>query len=131
MSSKKTKGIGMDIFSSINSIRTQSDSNVDYTPKTHARTATEIQKVNEHIEEKKSKEEIKKELQQVIEELNRAMNPLNTDLKFKFNDKIKELTVQVIDKKTNEVIREFPPKEALRLMEKMRELVGMLFDKKG
>jgi flagellar protein FlaG len=121
----------MDIFSSINSIRTKTDANVDYTPKTHSKTVTEIQKANEHIEEKKSKDEIKKELQKVITELNKAMNPLNTALKFKFNDKIDELTVQVIDKKTNEVIREFPPKEALRLMEKMRELVGMLFDKKG
>jgi flagellar protein FlaG len=37
----------------------------------------------------------------------------------------------VIDKKNNKVIREFPPREALKLMEKMRELVGMLFDRKG
>jgi len=34
-------------------------------------------------------------------------------------------------KKNHEVIRESPPKDAIKLMEKMRELVGMLFDKKG
>jgi len=33
--------------------------------------------------------------------------------------------------KNNRVIREYPPKEALELMEKMREIVGLLFDKKG
>ena len=37
----------------------------------------------------------------------------------------------VIDMKNNKVIREYPPKEALELMEKMREIVGLLFDKKG
>ncbi|GAX87220.1 flagellar protein FlaG [Lebetimonas natsushimae] len=82
-------------------------------------------------DKKIEKKELKKELQKVVEELNKALNPLNTSLKFKFNDKIDFLTVQVVDTKTNETIREFPPKEALRLMEKMREIVGMLFDKKG
>jgi len=127
----------MDIFSGIKNIQ-----NNQYEPnmlknqdihkikpdKTQVEKNNEIQK---HQIDKKSKDEIRKELQKIVEELNREMNPLNIDLKFKFNDKIDELTVMVIDKKTNEVIREFPPKEALRLMEKMRELVGMLFDKKG
>ena len=91
---------------------------------------TLTEKVNEQ-NEKINKKELKKELQKIVEELNKALNPLNTTLKFKFNDKIDFLTVKVIDTKTNEVIREFPPKEALKLMEKMREIVGMLFDKKG
>jgi len=127
----------MDIFSGIKNIQTNHyEPNTLKNQSTHKIQSdkTQIEKNNEiqkHQIEKKSKEEIKKELQKIVEELNREMNPLNIDLKFKFNDKIDELTVMVIDKKTNEVIREFPPKEALRLMEKMRELVGMLFDKKG
>lgn len=91
---------------------------------------TLTQKVQEQ-DNKIDKKELKKELQKIVEELNKALNPLNTSLKFEFNDKIDFLTVKVVDTKTNETIREFPPKEALRLMEKMREIVGMLFDKKG
>jgi flagellar protein FlaG len=91
---------------------------------------TLIQKIEDR-DEKIDKKELKKELQKIIEELNKALNPLNTSLKFQFNDKIDFLTVKVVDTKTNETIREFPPKEALKLMEKMREIVGMLFDKKG
>jgi len=91
---------------------------------------TLTEKINEQ-NKKVDKKELKKELQKIVEELNKALNPLNTSLKFKFNDKIDFLTVKVVDTKTNETIREFPPKEALKLMEKMRELVGMLFDKKG
>jgi flagellar protein FlaG len=91
---------------------------------------TLTQKVEDQIDQK-DKKELKKELQKVIEELNKALNPLNTTLKFQFNDKVDTLTVKVVDTKTNETIREFPPKEALKLMEKMREIVGMLFDKKG
>ena len=132
----------MDIFSGIKNIHSKNYENLsnvtnakhsdnvstNITHKTLTEKSNEIQKVDL---DKKTKEEIKKELQRITEELNRAMNPLNTDIKFHFNDKVDELVVKVIDKKNNEVIREFPPKEALKLMEKMKELVGMLFDKKG
>ncbi|NPA88218.1 flagellar protein FlaG [Caminibacter pacificus] len=117
----------MDIFSSINVVAKK----MDYTTVKPTNDVNHVQKMSEHLQDKKSKEEIQKELQQVVEELNKAMNPLNTDLKFRFNDKVDELVVEVVDKKSDQVIREFPPKEALKLMEKMRELVGMLFDKKG
>ena len=122
----------MDIFSGIKNISNKIQSPVENSMNVKKdNQIKEIEKIEKNNIEQKSKEEIKKELQKVIEELNKAMNPLNIDLKFKFNDKIDELTVLVIDKKDNKVIREFPPKEALKLMEKMRELVGMLFDKKG
>ena len=123
----------MDIFSGIRNIQsTTYDKQVDNIKHNNEHMShKKTEEIQKDIIEKKSKDEIKKELQRVVAELNEAMNPLNTDLEFKYNAKVEELTVQVIDKKNNRVIREFPPKEALRLMEKMRELVGMLFDKKG
>jgi flagellar protein FlaG len=119
----------MDIFSGIHNVTRKYDVQNTEMPKKNVHLEKPAQ-TDEHFKNK-SKDEIKKELQKVIEDLNRAMNPLNQDLKFQFNDKVDELVVQVIDKKNDTVIREFPPKEALKLMEKMRELVGMLFDKKG
>ena len=126
----------MDIFSSIKNVQQPTyDKNISNVKDTHHQ---QIQNSNiqQQTKEKdplegKSKEEIKKELQKVTQELNEAMNPLNINLEFKYNQKVDELVVQVVDKSNDRVIREFPPKEALKLMEKMRELVGMLFDKKG
>ena len=124
----------MDIFSNISSVNKKYDINANETQKI-AQKSQELKNIevkkNEDDFANKSKEEIKKELQKIIEELNKAMNPLNQDLKFQFNDKVDELIVQVVDKKNDLVVREFPPKEALHLMERMRELVGLLFDKKG
>ncbi|WP_457561028.1 flagellar protein FlaG [Caminibacter sp.] len=121
----------MEIFNSIHSVTRKYDNQVEEIMKN--RVQNNMTQVNKSDEDFKNmdKEKLKKELQKVAEELNRAMNPLNIDLKFEFNNKVDELVVKVIDKKTDNVIREFPPKEALKLMEKMRELVGMLFDKKG
>ena len=121
----------MDVFSGIKHIQNNTyDKHLENIKNSHnnMRKVENIQKDNL---EKKTKEDIKKELRKIVEELNEAMNPLNTNLEFKFNSKVSELTVLVVDKNNNQVIREFPPKDALKLMEKMRELVGMLFDKKG
>ncbi len=122
----------MDIFSSIRNIQNNSyDKHFENVNKNENLNNRKIEDIQKDMMEKKSKEEIKAELQHIVKELNEAMNPLNTDLEFKYNNKVEELTVMVIDKKTDKIIREFPPKEALQLMEKMKELVGMLFDKKG
>jgi flagellar protein FlaG len=129
----------MDLFSAINNNTIKTEySHTQTNQINHQKNTQEIQQANqENKEEKeniingKSKEELEKELQKVVEELNKAMNPLNQDLKFKYDNKTDELIVKVIDTKTDKVIRQFPPEEALKLMEKMREIVGLLFDKKG
>jgi flagellar protein FlaG len=127
----------MDIFSSVKNV-TQKTQNYDNTINQHSQLIKDVENTQKSSTEKMDdvknemdKNKLKKELQKIVEELNRALNPLNTTLKFKFNDKVDELTVSVIDMKSNKVIREYPPKEALELMEKMREIVGLLFDKKG
>ena len=123
----------MDIFSNIKNVQ-----NITYDSKylKNENNVPKIQKMSKAPEmqnkkEPQSVEEIKKKLENLTEQLNNEISPLNKDLEFKYNQKIDNFMVLVIDKKTNKVIREFPFKEALKLMEKMRELVGMLFDKKG
>ena len=120
----------MDIFSNININTRKYDNSVQQLQNENRVEKQQTQKSDENFKEK-SKEEIKRELQKIVEELNRVMNPLNENLKFQFNNKVDELVVKVVDTKSNKIIREFPPQEALKLMEKMRELVGLLFDKKG
>ncbi len=123
----------MDIFSNIKNVQ-----NITYDSKylKNENNVPKIQKMSKAPEmqnkkEPQSVEEIKKKLENLTQQLNNEISPLNKDLEFKYNQKIDNFMVLVIDKKTNKVIREFPFKEALKLMEKMRELVGMLFDKKG
>ena len=126
----------MDIFSSVRDI-SQKTHNIDNISTHKINKNEEIQKPQnlndkqEDILKNQDKNKLKKELQKLTMELNKALEPLRTSLKFHFNDKIDELTIKVVDTKSNKVIREYPSKEALELMEKMREVVGLLFDKKG
>jgi len=124
----------MDIFSSIKNDMQKVQNYDSLNQNNSIKKSNDINVQNKELkdqDEKVQKEELKKKLQQIVEDLNKSLNPLNDSLKFKFDDKVDILTVKVVDTKSDKVIREFPPKEALRLMEKMREVVGMLFDKKG
>ena len=127
----------MDVFSNIKNV-SQKTQNLDNISQQSVIKQSQVEKINKMSNEQskdvnaqQDKQKLKQELQKITEELNKALNPLNTTLKFRFNDKIDELTVEVVDTKKDEVIRKFPSDEALRLMEKMREIVGLLFDKKG
>ncbi|WP_456380363.1 FlaG family protein [Hydrogenimonas sp.] len=81
--------------------------------------------------QKADTEKLKKQLQEITDRLNQEMNPLKTSIRFGFDDKIEELYISVIDTSNNEEIRKIPSEEAMHLAAKMRELIGMIFDKKG
>lgn len=72
----------------------------------------------------------KEQLQELVEELNRALSPMSTNLKFGV-DLQDVFYVSVIDTETNRMIRRFPEEEASKLLTKMQEVSGILFDSKG
>ncbi len=53
------------------------------------------------------------------------------ELKFTINRTLNEVVVKVIDSKTDKVIKEIPPEDIQRLQARIREEVGLLFDKKA
>jgi len=127
----------MEIFSNVTSVNKDTYNPTNIEKEHHPdkiENSESITKSNQEIEkeQKKNEEKITKEkLQELTAKLNKEMEPLNPDIKFHFNEKIDDLVVNVIDKKTDKIIRKIPSDEAIKIMEKMRELVGALFDKKG
>ena len=97
----------------------------------HKSTNNSIREEAKQMEEKAETQKLKKQLQEITDQLNKEMNPLNTSIRFGFDDSIEELYVSVIDTSNDQVIRKIPSEEAMRLAAKMREIVGMIFDKKG
>ena len=85
----------------------------------------------EKVEEVKESNEIKQEMSELVVKLNREMSPLSHDIEFGYNEDLGQLMVNVIDSRTGDIIRQMPSEEAIKIKTKMKELVGMLFDKKG
>ncbi|MBO5032920.1 MAG: flagellar protein FlaG [Lachnospiraceae bacterium] len=77
-------------------------------------------------DEKKSadNEQIRKTIENI-----KAQLP-NSEVKFGIHEKTDRVTIKLVDKKTKEVIKEFPPEKTLDMIAKCMELAGMLVDEK-
>lgn len=66
-----------------------------------------------------------------VEAVNEFIVPLNSSVKFTFHEELQEYYIEVVDKHTDEVIREIPPKKFLDMYAAMAEFMGLFVDKKG
>lgn len=74
--------------------------------------------------------EQQEELEKQVKKLNESIASSGKELKFKYNDEAKELYVEIIDLKTQEVLTSLPPEFLIELSVKMKEMIGMFIDKK-
>ncbi len=71
------------------------------------------------------------EIDDLTIELNSYMEDLHTSLRFSLHEEIEnQVIVQIKNKETNELIRQFPPEELLQIREKMIDLAGLIFDRR-
>ncbi|BCZ19138.1 hypothetical protein NHP190012_07800 [Helicobacter sp. NHP19-012] len=71
------------------------------------------------------------DLQKLAKELNEKMKQIESQLTFSYNEVLHSLVVMIKDSNGDRIIREIPSQEAIRLTEKMRDILGIIFDKKG
>lgn len=72
----------------------------------------------------------KKELETQIETMNQMMDVKDTGLKFNFHEDLDRIYVQVVDRQTEEVVREIPPEKFLDMISSMLEFVGLMIDQR-
>lgn len=72
----------------------------------------------------------KEEVQELVDKLNKAIQPMNTNIKFGV-DSEDIFYVSVIEAQTNKMLRRFPAEQAADFLPKMQEVTGILFDSKG
>ena len=65
----------------------------------------------------------------MTEQLNELMDKINCNLEFKYNKEADMMTIKMINKKTQEVIKEIPPEEMLENMVKAKDWLGAFIDK--
>ena len=68
--------------------------------------------------------------QELVGEVQSYLENLNIELNFKVDDQSGEFVVQVLNPESGEIIRQIPPEDLLELRGKLKELRGILFDKK-
>jgi flagellar protein FlaG len=72
----------------------------------------------------------KKYIENALSNMNKLLEGSKTSLRFKLHEGLNEYYVEIIDEKTNEIVKEVPPKKLLDIYSAMNELWGILFDEK-
>lgn len=70
-------------------------------------------------------------VQQAVKQANAAVQSSNRSISFGYEERLGELIVQVSDKTTGQLIHQFPSKDFIQFQIHMREMVGLLLDKKA
>lgn len=71
---------------------------------------------------KQTEEAMEDKLRETVEALNEKLNRLDREVLFKVDKKINKNYISVIDKQSQEVIREFPPKEIRTFIARFDEI---------
>ena len=80
-------------------------------------------------EPKEKESPLAEEIKELADTLNEYMDDLQTNLGFFLHEELNhQVIVEIKNRKTDELIKQFPPEELVTIKEKMAELTGLLFD---
>jgi len=79
---------------------------------------------------KESKESVVKtnDLAKILEEVNDALKTLNIKRGYKFDKDLNRTIVSVIDTETDEIVKQIPTEDAIRLAKNINEVIGLFYD---
>lgn len=75
-------------------------------------------------------EETKKKVQEAVDTMNEILEANNNTSKFLYHEGLDRYYVSVVDRNTEEVVKEIPPKKLLDAFYEMQKMVGMIVDEK-
>jgi flagellar protein FlaG len=77
--------------------------------------------------EQARKEKAAEPLENVVSDLNKLVHELHRELRFAVDDESGDTVIKVIDRETDEVVRQIPSEEVMRLRKRLQEAAGVIF----
>ncbi|MDR1787981.1 MAG: flagellar protein FlaG [Treponema sp.] len=102
----------------------------DFTREAPAQIKTDLKTAPQQEAQQQERERPHHAIERAAAELERVSLAFNRRLQFVVDHESHEVSVKVIDKETDRVIRTLPPEEMRRMHERIREAIGLLFDEK-
>ena len=91
--------------------------------------ASGVVETNRSKEQESGKAISNEELESVVTEMNTVAQDLQRDLLFSVDEKNGGTFVKVIDRETDEIVREIPSKEVREIKSRLEEVAGLIFRK--
>lgn len=70
------------------------------------------------------------QLKKAVDDINKSALADQSEAVFGIHEKTNRVTIKIVDKKTKEVIKEFPPEKTLDMIAKVWEMAGLMVDEK-
>lgn len=99
-------------------------------PQMFAEATHQAAEKNRHASREAAKEKkvSEKDVQNIVRDINSTLQSLHTELSFSVDKETSKMVLKVINTKTQEVIRQIPAEDALRLSSRISKLLGTLID---
>lgn len=99
-------------------------------PSAPAGRPTEVARTNDlpgAINEAKEPRPDQETLDEVVSDMNNLVRELHRELQFSIDDESGETVIKVIDSETDEVVRQIPSEEVVRMRRHLQEAAGVIF----
>ena len=70
------------------------------------------------------------QLKKAVDDINKSVSGSQAEAIFGIHEDTHRLTIKIVDKKTKEVIKEYPPEKTLDMIAKAWEMAGIMVDEK-
>ena len=97
--------------------------------KTNATRGVEAERRRVAQEESKRSED--RNVEKIVAQLKKAIERLNVELKLDVDRESNTVVVKVLDPETKKIIRQIPEEELLEIRKRMKELIGVLYDRES
>jgi flagellar protein FlaG len=94
---------------------------------THPADVEREQADNKSVDKAEKAAPAQEPLDEVVSELNNLVRELHRELRFAVDDASGEVVVKVVDSETDEVVRQIPGEEVVRLRQRLQENAGIIF----
>ena len=122
----------MNIIANINETQKAAPINIEQKLDIKPQEIKNVKKIEPQQEiQKYTKEYNQSDLQRAVEETNRLIFKDKGRFEFKIHERTNRMMVKLVDKETDEVLKEIPPEKILDLVASIWDLVGILVDERG
>ncbi len=95
-----------------------------------AKIARQKEEFGKILKKESDRREIsKRQTEQYLKDILHISSIFERELRFSVNKELNQVVVKVIDSRTDKVIKEIPPEDIVKLHIRMKEVIGLLFDK--
>ena len=101
-----------------------------YTPDISSAVSSEETVASNVVESNQKNTPSENTIKQAVSDINKKINP-NTIARYGFHEETNRVTIKIVDKNSDKVIKEFPAEETLDMIAKVWELAGVFLDEKG